>query len=279
MALAAERRAYLEAHTDELDATGRRLVVGNGYARTRQVVTGAGAIEVTAPRVDDRREGCRFSSAILPAYMRKSPKVTEVLPILYLRGLSTGDFAPRPGRALRHRSRTFVLDRQPIDGCLAGRARRVVRAGPFGCRLRLPVGGRGPLQHPPGRGPAVLPRDRGGAPRRHERAGGAGRWLPRVHRVLAEVLRGLRDRGLVAPVLAVGDRALGFLGRPARAVPSHQRAALLGACHQDEFSAFEKAVVKITGQLDVLLAYYDFPKEHWIHLRTADPEGNEFCLL
>ena len=79
--LLAERRAYLEAHADEVDAAGHRLVVGNGYARPRVVTTGAGAIEVRAPRIDDRREGCRFSSAILPAYMRKSPKVTEVLPV------------------------------------------------------------------------------------------------------------------------------------------------------------------------------------------------------
>jgi transposase-like protein len=97
VALLAERRAYLEAHTSELDATGKRLVVGNGFARTREVTTGAGMVEVSAPRVDDRREGEHFSSAILPPYMRKSPKVTEVLPILYLRGLSTGDFAPALG--------------------------------------------------------------------------------------------------------------------------------------------------------------------------------------
>ncbi len=81
VALLAERRAYLEANADDLDATGKRLVVGNGYAG-REVTTGAGMVEVSAPRVDDRREGEHFSSAILPAYMRKSPKVTEVLPIL-----------------------------------------------------------------------------------------------------------------------------------------------------------------------------------------------------
>ncbi len=97
VALLAKRLAYLEAHADEVDTDGHRLVVGNGYARPRVVTTGAGAIEVRAPRVDDRREGFRFSSSILPAYMRKSPKVTEVLPILYLRGLSTGDFAPALG--------------------------------------------------------------------------------------------------------------------------------------------------------------------------------------
>jgi len=58
------------------------------------VTTGAGPVEVKAPRVEDRREAERYRSAILPVYMRKSPKVTEVLPLLYLRGLSTGDFAP-----------------------------------------------------------------------------------------------------------------------------------------------------------------------------------------
>jgi putative transposase len=93
-ALLAERQAYLDAHAHLVDATGKRLVVANGYAKQRTVTTGAGQVEVKAPRVDDRREGERYRSAILPAYMRKSPKVTEVLPLLYLRGLSTGDFAP-----------------------------------------------------------------------------------------------------------------------------------------------------------------------------------------
>ena len=94
VALEAERRVYLEAHADVVDEAGRRLVVGNGYARSRDVMTGAGMVDVTAPRVDDRRDDERFTSVILPAYMRRSPKVTEVLPILYLRGLSTSDFAP-----------------------------------------------------------------------------------------------------------------------------------------------------------------------------------------
>jgi putative transposase len=94
VALEAERRAYLDAHAGMVDATGRRLVVGNGYLPERKITTAAGRVEVRAPRVDDRREGERFISALLPPYMRTSPKVTEVLPILYLRGLSTGDFAP-----------------------------------------------------------------------------------------------------------------------------------------------------------------------------------------
>ncbi len=92
--LLAERRAYLDAHAEVVDDAGRRMVVGNGYARPRAVMTGAGMVEVKAPRVDDRRDDEKFSSVVLPAYMRRSPKVTEVLPLLYLRGLSTGDFGP-----------------------------------------------------------------------------------------------------------------------------------------------------------------------------------------
>ena len=94
LALEAERRSYLDAPAEALDAAGHRLVVGNGSARPREVMTGAGMVPVTAPRVDDRRAGEHFRSTLLPPYARRSPKVSEVLPILYLRGLSTGDFAP-----------------------------------------------------------------------------------------------------------------------------------------------------------------------------------------
>src|SRR5690625_2535776 len=99
-ALQAEVAAYIEAHADQLDEDGRRLVVRNGYHGQRQVTTGAGAITVRAPRVNDKRideatgERKRFSSAILTAWARKSAQVSEVLPILYLHGLSTSDFAP-----------------------------------------------------------------------------------------------------------------------------------------------------------------------------------------
>ncbi len=97
VALEAERRAWLEQHADLVDESGRRFVVGNGYLPQRTIVTGAGEVEVKAPRVHDRRredERQRYASSILPPYLRRSPKVAEVLPMLYLRGLSTGDFAP-----------------------------------------------------------------------------------------------------------------------------------------------------------------------------------------
>ena len=88
--------AYLERHQAR-DAQGRALVVRNGKARARKVTCGAGTLTVAAPRVDDRRVDAqgqrqRFTSRILPPYMRRSPKVAEVLPVLYLRGLSMGDF-------------------------------------------------------------------------------------------------------------------------------------------------------------------------------------------
>jgi putative transposase len=99
-ALQAEVAAYVAAHRGELDENGRRLVVRNGYHAEREVTTAAGAVVVRQPRVNDKRvdestgERKRFSSAILPAWSRKSPKVSEVLPLLYLHGLSTSDFGP-----------------------------------------------------------------------------------------------------------------------------------------------------------------------------------------
>jgi putative transposase len=317
VALLAERRAYLEAHAGELDATGKRLVVGNGYARPREVMTGAGMVEVSAPRVDDRREGEHYSSAILPAYMPKSPKVTEVLPILYLRGLSTGDFAPALGEffgaeaglsASSVNRLTVAWQAEHEQWCTRDLSAVdyvyfSVDGVHFNIRLEedrlcclVIVGVR-----PDGTKELVALAD--GYRESTES------W--------AEVLRGLKDRGLSDPVLAVGDGALGFWGALRDIFPTtreqrcwvhvtancldalpkrlHPRAkdalaAIYGAgsrtaaleavkAFADEFSAFEKTVKKITGQLDVLLAFYDFPVEHWIHLRTTNPIESTFSTV
>ena len=99
-ALQAEVADYIARHAGEVDDNGHRLVVRNGYHAERQVMTAAGAVTVKAPRVNDKRidqhtgERKRFSSAILPAWARKSAQVCEVLPLLYLHGLSTSDFGP-----------------------------------------------------------------------------------------------------------------------------------------------------------------------------------------
>src|ERR1019366_3494621 len=97
--LATEAADYVERHRDERDDEGRALVVHNGRSQGRKLTLGTGTVELKAPRVNDRRrdeqgQRQRFTSRILPPYMRRSPKVAEVLPILYLRGLSTGDFRP-----------------------------------------------------------------------------------------------------------------------------------------------------------------------------------------
>src|SRR5947209_6990490 len=99
-ALEAEVDDYVSSVTDEVGEDGKRLVVRNGRARERRLTVGSGTVPIRAPRVNDKRveeetgERRRFSSKILPAYARRSPKVTEALPILYLHGLSTGDFGP-----------------------------------------------------------------------------------------------------------------------------------------------------------------------------------------
>src|SRR5271157_2549309 len=99
-ALQAEVAAYIDAHAHEVDETGHRLVVRNGFHQPREVLTAAGAVPVRAPRVSDKRidadsgERQRFSSAILPAWARKSPQVAEVLPLRYLHGPSSSDFGP-----------------------------------------------------------------------------------------------------------------------------------------------------------------------------------------
>src|SRR3954463_1063086 len=99
-ALEAEVVDYIEGFTDERDEDGKRLVVRNGRARERRVTVGSGTVRIRAPRVNDKRvdeqtgERQRFSSRILPAHPRRPPKGSGGLPVLYLRGLSTGDFEP-----------------------------------------------------------------------------------------------------------------------------------------------------------------------------------------
>jgi putative transposase len=317
VALLAERRAYLEANAGELDATGKRLVVGNGYARAREVTTGAGMVEVTAPRVDDRREGERFSSAILPAYMRKSPKVTEVLPILYLRGLSTGDFAP----ALTE----FFGSDAGLSASTVNRLTEAWQAEHEDWSVRDLSGVDYVYLWADGVHFNIrLEQDRlcclvivGVRPDGTKELVALADGYRESTDSWAEVLRSLRERGLAAPVLAVGDGALGFWGALREVFPSTRQqrcwvhvtanvvdalpkrlhdqakdalAAIYGAesrtaaleavkSFADAFAGFPKAVAKITGQLDVLLAFYDFPVEHWIHLRTTNPIESTFSTV
>ena len=105
-ALQAEVDAYIAAHAAERDGNGRRMVVRNGYHQPREVLTSAGAVEVTVPRVNDRRttRTPATGSGSPPRSCRRgrgrAPKITEVLPLLYLHGLSSGDFVPALGQFL-----------------------------------------------------------------------------------------------------------------------------------------------------------------------------------
>ena len=97
-AVEAEVAAYIKTHQHEVGEDGRRLVVRNGHARERTIVSGAGQLKIQAPRVDDRRvdeqgQRCRFTSQILPPYPRRTKSVEELIPWLYLKGISTGDFS------------------------------------------------------------------------------------------------------------------------------------------------------------------------------------------
>jgi len=195
-ALEAEVDAYLAALVDERDDDGHRLVTRNGHARHRKVQTVAGAVEITAARVNDKRvdettsKKAQFRSSIAPPWRRRSPKVTEVLPLLYLHGLSTGDFAP----AL-----------EGFFGAAAGLSASVItrltttwqnenRA--FMARNLATVttctsGPTGPLQRAPRGGTALLSRDRRGAPRRQKGARRDRGRLPGVHRLLGGIAPGL----------------------------------------------------------------------------------------
>ena len=94
LALQAEVDEYIGRHEGERDKSGHALVVRNGHSWERTIQRGAGELKMQAPRVYDKRLGHKFTSSILPPYMRKSPRLEEAVPILYLRGLSTGDFGP-----------------------------------------------------------------------------------------------------------------------------------------------------------------------------------------
>jgi len=91
-ALNLEVEEYINQNSKEIDEEGKRLVVRNGVSKSRTVTMGSGAVEVQCPRVNDRRDGEKFLSSILPPYLRKSPKVESLIPTLYLKGLSTNNF-------------------------------------------------------------------------------------------------------------------------------------------------------------------------------------------
>lgn len=176
-ALEAEVKSYIAELTDERDAKGRRLVVRNGYHQPRQVTTAAGVVEVKAPRVNDKRvdaetgERKRFSSKILPPWCRKSPKISEVLPLLYLHGLSSGDFVP----ALEQ----FLGSSAGLSPATVTRLTQQWQAD-HAAFMDRDLAEVDPPQRPPGGGQSLRPGAHRGARRRLQGAGRAQGRLPRV---------------------------------------------------------------------------------------------------
>jgi transposase-like protein len=323
-ALEAEVAAYIDAHADQIDERSRRLVVRNGHAVPRQVLTSSGAVEVRAPRVNDKRvdevtgERRKFASVILPAWCRKSPKITEVLPLLYLHGLSSKDFVPALegflGTDAGLSAATITrLTTQWQDDARAFNERGLsnvdfvyVWADGIHVNIRLEEERLCLL--------VLIGVRVDGTKELIALADGyresTGSW--------ADLLRDCKRRGMRAPVLAAGDGALGFWGALREVFPEtkEQRcwfhkianvlAALPKSAHPGAKKAlaeiwnaedrdhacravaafklaygakFPKAVAKITDDLDELLRFYDYPAEHWIHLRTTNPIESTFATV
>lgn len=304
-ALEAEVNPYIAELAGERDESGRRLVVRNGHHQPRKVITSAGVVEVKAPRLNDKRideatgERKRFSSAILPPWARKSPKISEeVLPLLHLHGLSSGDLVPAleqflgssaglsPATVTRLTVQWQADHRAFMDRDLSATDYMYVWADGVHLRIRLEESKAAVL---------VL---------MGVRADGTKELIAKAdgYRESSEAWAGLlRDgarRGMWAPVLAVGDRALGFWNTLNEVFPEtrhqrcwvHKTANVLDAlpksaqpaakraiqeiynAEDKEHAATEvrdfersyqakypKVVKRITDDEDELLAFFDFP--------------------
>jgi putative transposase len=321
--LEAEVDAYVAELADQRDERGRRLVVRNGRAEPRTITTAAGRIEVSAPRVNDTRldetgQRCRFRSAILPPWARKSPKVAEVLPLMYLHGMSTSDFAPalagffgsaaglsasvitRLTTQWQAEQRAFAerdLSEKDFVYVWADGVHFNVRLEEDRLCCLVIVGVRAD-------GTKELVAITDGYRESTES------W--------ADLLRDLRRRGMRAPILAVGDGALGFWGALREVFPDtrgqrcwvHKVANVLNALPKSaqptakrmlaeirdaedrehalravatfahEYGAkWPKAVAKIVDDVEPLLAFFDFPAEHWLHLKTTNPIESTFATV
>ena len=323
-ALEAEVATYVEAYRDVRDEKGHAMVVRNGRARQRLVTMGSGTIPIRAPRVNDRRHGpdgerLRFTSKILPPYMRRSPKVAEVLPILYLRGLSTGDFrealpvllgeqaAGLSPTNIARMTAAWHEDYQAFrQKSLADRDYVYIWADGIHVNVRLEedrlcllvlIGAR-----PDGTKELIAIED--GYRESTES------WL--------EMLRDLKARGMQAPVLAIGDGALGFwaalrevwpksreqrdwfhrLGNVLDKLPKRLQPKAKAALHEimyaetcedaelarDAFVAqyeakYPKAVQSLLRDGEQSLTFFEFPAEHWKHLRTSNVVESPFATV
>jgi len=322
-ALEAEVEEYLSRFKHVCDSSGNRMVTRNGYNKERTIQTGIGDIAVKAPRVADRRKDgskTQFRSSILPPYLRRTKSIEELLPWLYLKGISTGDFSEAltallgpdaPGLSASTISRLKEVWSEELkewqQRSLKGREYVYfwVDGIHFGARMEdasqcmLVV--IGATKH----GTKELLTIVDGY-RESEQS-----WL--------EALSDLKRRGLkTAPKLAVGDGGLGFwkalpqvfgetrwqrcwmhkTGNVLDKLPKGIQARAKDILHQiwmaetkeaaekafDHFiqsyeAKYPKATECLAKDRDVLLTFYDFPAEHWLHLRTTNPIESTFATV
>ena len=322
----AELEELLEAYQEERDREGRQRLVRNGYLPARKIQTGIGGIPIRVPRVRDRGSGeeseeiIRFRSSLVPPYLRRSKSVEELLPLLYLKGISTGDFSEAlsallgpdaPGLSANTISRLkgkWVQDYEQWRRRDLSKKRYVywwadgvycnVRFDDARLCLLVLIGARGD-----GKKELIAVED---GYRESEQS-----WW--------ELLRDLHSRGLTSePKLAVGDGALGFwkalakvygntrqqrcwmhktgnvLNYFPKAVQPRAKKALhqiwMAETRQDAYQAFDeflatyqlkfpKATACLAKDREELLAFYDFPAEHWPHLRTTNPIESTFATV
>jgi transposase-like protein len=315
---------YVESHKHCLDGGGRRLVVRNGRKPPRTILTGCGPVEVSQPRVNDRRVDengtrCRFTSKILPPYLRKSKAIEELVPWLYLKGISTGDMPEALGHLGFDGSGLSPRSVLRLKEVRVEQWRDWSKRGPggkryayvwvdglyFGCRLT-------------DERPCVLVVMGATADGTKELiALHDGERESEQSRL--EVLPDLKARGLAEPPSpAAGDGALGFrkalpkvwpATRPQRCwfhkagnvlnkLPKAQQAEAnrrlrevrMAATKAEALAApdlfvqvyqakYPAAVECLLKDKDALLAFYGFPAEHWRHLRTTNPIESTFATV
>jgi len=322
-AVEAEVAEWIDARQDLVDEQGHRQVVRNGHAAPRTVITGIGPLEVKMPRAHDRRSDPhreRFSSKILPPYLRKAKSMEELIPWLYLKGVSTGDFTDAlaallgpncPGLSATTVTRLVGTwqdeQRQWSQRDLSGKHYVYVWADGIHFNIRLEEDRQCIL---------VL---MGATADGHKELIAVHDGHRESEQSWAGMLRQLKHQGLqIDPKLAVADGALGFWAAARKLWPAtreqrccvHKTANVLDKMpkrlqpeakdklHQiwmastrqqaeealDLFAAtyeakYPAAVECLTKDRDVLLTFYDFPAEHWRHLRTTNPIESTFATV
>ena len=326
-AIETEVNEFLAQHADRRDARGNRLVVRSGYQRSREILTGAGRLKVEQPRARDnsskKKDRVHFTSSILPPYLRRSKSIDELIPWLYLKGISTGDFREALQALLGEDARALsanVVVRltqqwgQEYDEWsrrdLSEKQYAYVWADGIHVNVRL--------ENEANQRQCLLVLMGATADGQKELIAVVDGYRE-SQQSWYELLVDLKNRGLsLAPKLAVGDGALGFwaalrkvfgetreqrcwvhktanvLNNMPKSVQPKAKADLheiwMAETREmankafdhflEKYSAkYEAACACLTKDRDVLLAFYDFPAEHWKHLRTTNPIESTFATI